>query len=146
MARLARLSAVCLVTLAACGQVEPVLLAVGMPGCAYQGPASMREGEISLSLTLNGLSDVGAAVVELGNDNTYEELETFLATDTPWEDRPGWVVPIIELRLDDTEGRDGVEGTVDLDEGSYAVVCIEHPYDEEVSRATPASPLTVKPA
>ncbi len=145
MARLGRLSVVLALILAACGQVEPVLLAVGMPGCAYQGPASMREGEVSLSLTLNGLGDVGAAVVALGDDNTYEELQTFLATDTPWEARPGWVAPVIELRLDDTEGLDGVEGTAQLDEGSYAVVCIDHPYDQEDSRATAASPLSVKP-
>ena len=43
-------------------------VAVSMPECVYRGSDSMREGTVSVSLTLNGVTDAGATLVLIEND------------------------------------------------------------------------------
>lgn len=112
--------------LVACGQVDPVLMPVSMPECIYQGPSSMREGSVRLSLTLNGMADAGVALVEIDQDHTPAALSDHLAGAAGWENAPSWVSTRAELHLDSASGRDGVDETVALTEGSYAVVCIDY--------------------
>lgn len=131
-------------TLAACGQVEPVTLAVSMPDCVATVPSAMREGDASVSLTLNGLSDSGVALVRLDGERTHDDLTAHFERNNRWSSRPPWAVVVVELRLDAGQGLDGVEETVTLDEGSYAMVCIDHPYDAAEATARVAAPMEVK--
>ncbi len=130
--------------LVACGQVEPVVVTVSMPDCIAQAPPTMRAGNARMSLTLNGLGDSGAALVQLKDDHTYSELVDQFKSDNRWEHRPDWVSPKLELRLDSADGLDGVDKTVYLVAGDYAVVCIDHPYDGSDDTAQAAARLEVK--
>lgn len=131
---------------AACGQVDPVLLPVSMPECVYQGASSMHEGNARVSLTLNGLGSVALALVEITDDMTYDDLADHLETRAgSWETAPGWVATELELSLDDAQGLDGVDETVTLDPGSYALVCIDHPYGDGAVTARVAASLEVTP-
>lgn len=124
---------------AACGQVEPVLMPVSMPECIYQGPSSMSIGNASVSLTLNGIGDAGVALVRLVDDETHSDLEAHLATiGDRWADRPEWVTTVLELRLDSSQGLDGVDETMTLQAGSYAVVCIDHTGGDATARVSGA--------
>lgn len=139
--RTAARSAVLLLSLflAACGQVEPVLLSVSMPDCTYLGPVDMEPGDVSLSLTLNGLGNARVLLVELTDNHSYDDLEVQLASGG-WEDRPDWSRAMIDIELSDTQGIDGEEGTSTLHEGEFAVVCI----DLSAGVARVASPLSVE--
>lgn len=140
-----RIAAALIPILAACGQVEPVLLHLSMPDCTYQGTTSMVEGEVSLSLSLNGLADAGARLVELTDENTYAELETHVEDVSADVDRlPEWIEDVIDLRLADFEGVDGVQGTDRVGPGSYALLCIDYPYDETAATVRLATPVEVR--
>ncbi|MGH3649861.1 MAG: hypothetical protein ACRDU9_04060 [Acidimicrobiia bacterium] len=133
-----------LAVMAACGQVEPVLMPVSMPECIYQGVSSMEEGSARLSLTLNGLGEAGVALVRLTGEKTYDDLVEHLGSVSgAWDRRPDWVTTEIELRLDASQGLVGVEETRTLDEGAYAIVCIAYPYDGADAEVSPASALEV---
>ena len=140
--RTAARSALVLVSLllTACGQVEPVLLAVSMPDCTYRGATQMEPGEASLSLSLNGLGSARALLVELEDGRTYVELGAHLEQAGGWGDRPDWIRPVIDLGLSDVDGVDGREASSRLAAGDYAVVCI----DLETGTARAASPLRVE--
>ncbi|HJQ76250.1 MAG TPA: hypothetical protein VJ948_03200 [Acidimicrobiia bacterium] len=144
MPRLGWLLAVLLMTPTACGQVEPVLVAVSMPDCAHQGATSMEEGEARLILTLNGLADVGLALVEITGDRDYQDLVEHLTTAPRWDRPPPWVTEVASLRIDGGIGVDSVEETLDLEEGLYAVVCLDHSSEEAGSLGQPAAPLLVR--
>lgn len=126
--------------LTACGQVEPVILAVSMPDCTYRGATRMVPGEASLSLSLNGLGSARALLVELEDGRTHVELGAHLEQTGGWEDRPDWIRPVIDLELSDADGVDGTEDSSRLAAGDYAVVCI----DLETGAARTASPLHVE--
>jgi len=127
-----------------CGQVDPVIMTVAMPDCVYQGPISIMEGNVRLSLTLNGLGDAGAGLVRFPGDETYDSLVDHLGkVSDRWDDLPSRVEPLVELRLSDREGVDGVEETTRLDAGRYAVICIDHPYDGSDAIARLATSLEV---
>lgn len=126
--------------LAACGQVEPVIMAVSMPECTYQGPVRMEEGEVSLSLSLNGLGRARVLLVELEDGHEYGEVEEQLEESTDWDSRPEWLRPVIDLQLSDAQGVAGVEDTAHLTAGQYVVVCV----DEGSGEGRPASPLEVR--
>jgi len=126
--------------LTACGQVEPVILAVSMPDCTYRGATRMVPGEASLSLSLNGLGSARALLVELEDGRTHVELGAHLEQTGGWEDRPPWIRPVIDLELSDADGVDGTEDSSRLAAGDYAVVCI----DLETGAARTASPLHVE--
>jgi hypothetical protein len=126
--------------LAACGQVEPVILAVSMPDCTYRGATQMEPGEASLSLSLNGLGSARALLVELEDGHTHVELSAHIDQTDGWEDRPEWIRPVIDLELSDADGVDGTEDSSRLAPGDYAVVCI----DLETGTARTASPLHVE--
>lgn len=131
MRRVPCIAAVLTLVVAACGQVEPVLAHVTMPDCTYQGATSMQEGEISLSLTLNGLANAGVVLAELDGDNTYDELANHIdAGSNGLSDLPTWVDEVIDLRLSDFEGVEGVESSAELVAGSYALICVDYPYEE----------------
>ena len=146
MRRLLRCVALALVALsvAACGQADPVVLAVSMPDCITQGPSAMRTGNVRVSLTLNGLADSGVALVELTGEEGYQDLVRHFEGADLWEDRPSWVSPLVELRLDPSQALDGVEETTHLDEGRYALVCIHHAYDGSPATARAAAPVDVR--
>lgn len=144
MRRVPRLAAVLTLVVAACGQVEPVLAHVTMPDCTYQGATSMEEGEISLSLTLNGLADSGVVLAELADGNTYDDLANhFDAVSNELSELPAWVEPVIELRLSDFEGVEGVEESAGLEAGSYAMICVDYPYDGGTPLVRLATPFEV---
>jgi len=142
MMRRLSLTAILLVTsfLAACGQVEPVIVSVSMPECTYRGPALMKEGVVSLSLTLNGLGRARVVLVELEDGHEYNEVETRLEQSVDWDRPPEWLRPVIDLQLRDEQGVMGIEDTARLTTGQYAVVCV----DEGSGEARPASPLEVR--
>lgn len=125
---------------AACGQVEPVILAVSMPECTYGGPVAMSEGEASLSLTLNGLGHSRVVVAELTDGHSYDELESHFDTLGDWSVRPEWLRTTMVVELSDAQGLAGAESSARLHEGEYAVVCIDLTTD--MVRA--ASPLQVR--
>jgi len=100
----------------------------------------MREGVVSLSLTLNGLGKARVLLVELEEDHTYDEVEAVFAEGPGWEGRPEWMQSVIDLELSDAQGVAGVAETSRLTEGQYAVVCV----DEISGDARPASPLEVR--
>lgn len=133
-----RLGSMLLATLlVACAQVDPVLMPVSMPDCVYPGPSSMHEGTVRLSLTLNGITDAGVALVELSANHTPADLADHFEIDAAWEHRPSWISVRAELRLDSAQGADGVDETVALREGSYAVVCIDYTHDVAARVAGP---------
>lgn len=140
MRHISRLLAVSVIVVTACGQVEPVLLRVGMPECSYQGPSTMSEGEASLSLTLNGLGRARVLLVELTEGHTYDELVSHFESSEEWLDRPDWIYPVLDVELDDAEGVDGKSEKLDLEAGEYAVVCVDR--DNETVEV--ASPLQVR--
>lgn len=144
MPRLGWLLAVLLVTLAACGQVEPVLFAVSTPDCAHSGATSMKEGEARLILTLNGLADAGLTLVELTGDHEYQDLVEHLSNTPQWDRSPPWVSEVASLRIEDGLGVDSVEETLHLDAGAYALVCLDHPTNGAGATAQPAAPLLVR--
>jgi hypothetical protein len=111
--------------LGACGQVEPVLLAVSMPECTFSGAATMEPGEASLSLSLNGLGSARALLLKLDEGRSYDELAAHFEENEAWEDRPVWLRPAIDLELSDTDGIDGIADNADLDAGDYAIVCVD---------------------
>lgn len=125
--RTAARSAVLLLSLllTACGQVEPVLLTVSMPDCTLRGPMAMQPGEASLSLSLNGLGTAQAALVEPVDGHSHDELAAYLEENGAWEDRPGWLRPVIDLELSDTDGINGIADHADLGVGEYVVVCVD---------------------
>lgn len=132
-----------LLTLTACGQVEPVIVAVGMPECSSSGVASMREGRLSLSLTLNGIAHSGVVLAELIEDHSYDDLEEHVATRSDlWEQRPEWVKVRAELELSTSEGIDSAEETIFVEEGDYAIVCIDH--ENETGTMRVEAPLEVR--
>jgi hypothetical protein len=145
MRRAPWIAAVVIVLAPGCAQVDPVLAHVTMPDCTYQGTTSMVEGEVSLSLSLNGLVDAGASLVELNEDRTYEDLESHVEeVSADLDDLPAWVEGVIDLRLADFEGREGVEDTERVSEGSYAILCIDYPYDETEPTIRLTTPLEVR--
>lgn len=117
-----------------------MILAVSMPDCTYQGPVLIEEGEVSLSLTLNGLGESRVLVVELEEGHTFDELEAHLDESENWEDRPPWLRPVIDIELSDAQGIEGTSDTSRLGEGEYAVVCV----DQAMGEASAASPLRVR--
>lgn len=130
-----------LLLLVACGQVDPVLMPVSMPECIYQGPSSMREGDARVSLTFNGIGESGVALVELAGEGRFDELTAHFEADPRWSERPSWVSPVVELRLD--SGGEGVQETVALSAGSYAVVCIEYMEGDANGRSRTAARIEV---
>jgi len=111
---------VAVIALAACGQVEPVTMAVTMPDCVYQGQNQMTEGEVSLSLALNGITDATVILVELTGEHTYDELRGTLESGIP-----DWARSVAEIELSSSDALDGVEDTVALTSGSYALICVD---------------------
>ncbi|MGD2060845.1 MAG: hypothetical protein PVF87_08280 [Acidimicrobiia bacterium] len=145
MRRVPWIAAVLIVILAACAQVEPVLLQVTMPDCTYMGETSIEEGEISLSLRLNGLADAGVLVAELSGEHAYGDLATHVEEiSDELADLPTWAETVVDLRLSDSEGIDGVERSARLSEGDYAVICVDYPYDQGPPLVRLAAPLTVE--
>lgn len=131
MRRFPWIAAILIPIVAACGQVEPVLMHVTMPDCTHQGPTSMVDGELSLSLSLNGLVDAGARLVELTGDRTYSDLESHIdEVSADLSDLPPWAQEVIDLRLSASQGMDGVEDTARVAEGDYALLCVDYPYDD----------------
>lgn len=131
------------VALVACGQVDPVLMPVGMPECIYRGPSSMGAGNASVSLNLNGIGDAGVVLARLTGQETHVDLERHLeSVEGRWEDRPDWIDGLVELRLDSGQGVDGVEETVSLPEGDYALICVDYSGPEPTARI--ASAITVE--
>ncbi len=142
--RLAALTAS--IALVSCGQADPVLMPVSMPECIYQGPSSMEEGNARISLRLNGLGESGAALVQLTEDRSFDELRAHFENDSRWSRQPSWARTVTELRLERGMGLDddGVARTVDLSAGSYAVVCIEYPEGEDEGSAHSEAEIEVK--
>ena len=131
--------------LVACGQVDPVVGALSMPDCTYQGPVAMEEGNVRVILTRNGLGNSGAALVEIGGDGTYADLEMHLRDISDrWDQRPAWLSTRLFLTLDDREAIDGVEDTTRLSEGSYALLCVDYPYDGDSAIVSTATPMMVE--
>jgi hypothetical protein len=142
--RVGLFSAALLISVVACGQVEPVILAVSMPECTSSKLPPMREGRLSLSLTLNGIAHSGVAVAELTEGHTYDELlEHVTAGADVWERRPDWLKVRAELELSSAQGLDGVEETVFVESGDYAVVCLDHD-TESGTRMQVEAPLSVR--
>lgn len=130
--------------LAGCSQVEPVLLPVTMPDCLYQGTSGMEVGTARLSLAANGLGQFGAALVEVEAETTAADIEEHLtAVGETWGELPEGATTRLLLRLDDSLGVDGIEETVPLRTGRYAVFCIVFPYGEGEPGASLAGMLTV---
>lgn len=144
MRRVPWFAAALTLVVAACGQVEPVLAQITMPDCTYQGATTMKEGEISMSLTLNGLANAGVVLARLGGANSYDDLARHVdSVSDELADLPSWTETMIDLRLSDFEGVDGVEGSADLEAGSYAVICVDYPYEEGAPLVRLATPLEV---
>lgn len=131
------LAAIALLGLSACGQVEPVMVAITMPDCVHRGATSMSEGRMSLSLTLNGIADAAVILVEIPEGRSYSELEESLDDRRP----PSWATEITEVRLSSAQGVEGAVEEIALRAGDYAVVCVDDP-DGEALR-TGAYPLRV---
>jgi len=128
----------------ACGQVEPVLLPVTMPDCLYQGTSAMEAGTARLSLAANSLGRFGVALVEVESETTAADVEEHLtAVEETWGQLPEGANTRLLLRLDESMGVDGVEETVPLRPGSYALICIVFPYGEGEPGARLAGMLTV---
>ena len=128
----------------ACGQVEPVLLPVTMPDCVYQGASAMDEGMARLSLAANGLGRFGVALVEVPAETAAADVEDHLAeVGNTWGRLPEGATTRVVLRLDDTLGVDGVEESLPLRAGSYALLCIEFPYGDAKPGARLAGMLRV---
>ena len=105
----------------------------------------MEEGVVSLSLSLNGLADSGVILAEMTSERTYEELETHLSeVSTGLGDLPSGVDVVIELRLSDTEGLDGIRDEARLRTGDYALLCVDYPYDGSEPTVSLASPFNVQ--
>lgn len=131
-----RLAVLAVVLASACGQVEPVTVAVSMPDCVYRGSDRMREGTASVSLNLNGIADAAATLVLIDDGHTYQDLtEALRATGGV----PEWAEPVVELELSSDDGLDGIEETTTLSEGTYALLCVDD------SGMRPASSLVVLP-
>lgn len=135
-----RLVACTFLVLAGCGQVEPVLLKVSMPDCTYQGPSSMRAGEASLSLGLNGLGDARVLLVALTGGHSYQELSEEFDSNAEWAARPDWIEAVLDVELGDDQGVSGMEETTELTDGRYAIICV----DQTTGTAQTASPLEVR--
>jgi hypothetical protein len=133
MRRLRCLAALVL-ALAACGQVEPVTMAISMPDCVYQGANTMRAGVVSVSLTLNGIDSASVVLGEIIDDHTYDELGEHLDTSSAI---PTWLDPRLQLDLSTDDGVSGVSKMRFLSPGTYALVCVDE------SGPRPASPMTV---
>lgn len=127
---------------AACGQIEPVLMTVSMPDCTYQGADEMQEGRARLSLTLNGIGEWGTALLRLEDDHTFDDFTETANENAELAAVPSWARSVIELRLSDEEGRDGVDSERVLDEGTYAVICIYVP-DEGAATYVPLEEVRV---
>lgn len=108
------------ISIAACGQVEPVTMAVTMPDCVYQGQNQMREGDVSVSLVLNGITQASVILAELTGDHTYTELRETIESGLPT-----WASPVVEIELSSSDALDGVARTVALRPGDYALVCVD---------------------
>lgn len=107
-------------SIAGCGQVEPVTMAVTMPDCVYQGQNQMSEGDVSVSLSLNGITEATVVLVELTDEHTYAELGQTIGSGLP-----SWAQPVVEVGLSTSDALDGVEETVSVGPGDYALVCID---------------------
>jgi hypothetical protein len=129
-----RLAVLAMVLVSACGQVEPVTVAVSMPDCVYRGADRMREGVASVSLTLNGIADVGATLVLIEEDRSYGELVDVVSNTG---EAPTWARPVVELTLSNDDGVEGIEETISLPAGTYALLCVDD------NGVRPASSLTV---
>lgn len=112
------------VAVAACGQVEPVLMTVSMPDCTFRGADTMDEGRARLGLTLNGIGEWGAALIALDRDHTFDDLEVENEASNRVDDLPSWARTVIDLRLSEDDAVDGVDVERVLDPGRYAVVCV----------------------
>lgn len=133
---------VLLLAVVACGQVEPVLMALSMPDCTYSGPDSMDEGRARLSLTLNGIGEWGAALVVFEDDHEFSELELVAEESPLLADLPEWVRVVVELRLSDDGGREGTDAERVLEAGEHAVLCI-YPDDDDDTTYRPAHGIRV---
>jgi hypothetical protein len=113
-----------ILSLTACGQVEPVLMTVSMPDCTFAGTDSMEEGRARLGLTLNGIGEWGAALVALDRNHTFDDLVAENESSDTLNDLPSWARTVIELRLSEDDAVDGVDVERVLDPGGYAVICV----------------------
>lgn len=125
---------------ASCGQVEPVLVGARMPDCAQIGSTEMREGRARVVLGLDGLADVGLYLVRLDEGMSHDDLVEHLEESVSL---PAWASIVVTLEVEDPQGIEGTEEVVSLDRGSYAVVCVDHGY-EDAARLLLAGPLEVR--
>ena len=116
---------IAMVGLAACDQVEPAILTVSMPDCTFRGATEMEPGEASLSLSLNGLGEARAMIVEIEGDHTYDELVAHLEQGGASDGTPDWARPVIDVELSDIDGMGATADHADLEEGDYAVICVD---------------------
>lgn len=128
--------------LAACGQVEPVILTVSMPDCTFRGATEMEPGVASLSLSLNGLGTGRVLVVEIEAGHTYDELAAHFEQGGGLDGTADWARPVIDVELSDTDGIGATAESNELGMGDYAVVCV----DLTTGTAMTASPLQVAEA
>jgi hypothetical protein len=104
------------------------IVVAGDEGCSYGGPTTLDAGPVTVALHLTSLGHKELSVARLEEGHTYPELETYLeqARD-PITERPTWVTEIVTLELEHDAGeREGVSEDIDLPEGTYALICVDH--------------------
>lgn len=132
------------VALAACGQVDPVVMSVGMVECVYQGPSSMEVGNARVTLTLHGLGRGGLSLVELADGKTHHDLsDHFETVSEVWDERPDWAESKGLLEVSDQEGVTADSRNFGMSPGAYAFVCIDYPYDGTEPTSRVAASLRV---
>lgn len=99
--------------------------------CEFDGPTSVDEGEVRLTLQRTGLGDYGAAVVSLAEGHVPDDLtDHFETVSSDWDDRPDWIEVdyLLETRDEDLTPEDHVGETtvMTLVPGEHTVVCINY--------------------
>jgi len=114
---------------AACGGDPEIPTLMVNDLCQFDGPSSVDEGQVRLTLQRTGLGDYGAAVVRFGDGRGTGDLIAHFETGSRyWDDRPDWidVSYILETRDEDLTRDDhtGETTLMSLDPGEHALVCI----------------------
>jgi hypothetical protein len=100
----------------------------GDEGCSYGGPTTLDPGRVTVALHLTSLGHNELSVARLEEGHTNSELEAYLEqAANPITERPTWLTEIVTLELEHDGGeREGVSENIDLSEGTYALICIDH--------------------
>lgn len=117
--------------LVACSASDTSEMVVNANSCAHEGPETMIEGDIRVSVSMSGLGNAGVSIVRLDEEKTLADLVAYHEqTPDAVENPPGWIETQVTMRIGDRYAATGDSQTIALTPGEYVVLCLDYPYED----------------